>query len=210
MKLSLQHTLSDPESIIKFYQYAENQELEGIVLKEPNLAYIPGDETHWIKIKRFETLDLTILGLYNATKGSGEKYGHALVATLNQERNTYESIGKVNIIRTNPSTGRTFASEIRTMIKRGTSKHPSDKANYGLAEPDVYIEPDESLVLEVGAVEINFGPAHPYSCGKDAKNNAYSLRIGHVRTIREDKNPEQSTTTQEVRKLYEKKFSKNS
>ena len=66
--------------------------------------------------------------------------------------------------------------------------------------PDSYIQPERSVVIEVKAMNLNY-TENWQTCGlEDGK--AYSMRIGFMQQLRQDKNPNQATTTQAVGKLY--------
>ena len=66
--------------------------------------------------------------------------------------------------------------------------------------PDFFIEPKDSIVLEIKAMNILRGK-NSYSCGLEDET-AYSLRIGWVKGIRQDKKYTDATTTCQIESLY--------
>ena len=192
-----QYIVNTPEQIIAFYKKTDSNEGEGIVIKQPGLSYLPGDDTHWIKVKRFESLDLTIVGIYQNEQTESRQ---ALVATYVPTEEKYQTIGTVNLARKNPATGNTFAQDVHRKLRKNMRSVPPKNVDYGNCAPDSYLTPEKSIVLEIGAMEIQQSK-NDYACGHNGKT-AYSLRIGHVRSIREDKAPWQSTSTSKVAKLY--------
>lgn len=197
IKQAEQYFVNDPAQIIAFYKKVDSKGGEGIVIKQPRLEYLPGDDTHWIKLKRFESLDLVIVGIYQ-----NKEFGvqQALVATYVPTQERYQTIGTINLARKNPSTGNTFAQDVQRKLRKIMRNKPIAHVDYGYCEPDSYVNPEKSIVIEIGAMEIQKSK-NDYACGSDGKQS-YSLRIGHIRSIREDKMPRQATTTGKVAKLY--------
>ncbi|MBI2667083.1 hypothetical protein HYX13_05725 [Candidatus Woesearchaeota archaeon] len=185
-----------PQEISHFYnQKVREEHYEGVVLKSPVLEYLPGDKTHWVKLKKFETLDLVVLGL-SGGKGAGVPFGQALVGTYHPKKKVYQTLGFVNLLRENPVTGKLFAEEIYTLAGKTRTFHPKN-VEVGSKKPEVYLTPH--LVVEVRAMNIDQG--NYFACSEEGKN-FYSLRIAHIKCIREDKLPMQATTTEFVAKYY--------
>ncbi|MDP3640412.1 MAG: RNA ligase family protein [Nanoarchaeota archaeon] len=177
-----------PQEIIWLYaQKVQKEKCEGIVLKQPQLEYFPSDKKHWVKLKKFEPLDLVVLGLSHGK--SPHEYSQALVGSYYPERDVYQSLGFVNLIRENPATGNLFADDIGSIVgkKRRT---PPQNVEVRTKSPDIYVNP--AVILEVQAMNIDRG--NDFACSVDDKT-FYSLRIAYVRGIREDKKAEQATTT---------------
>lgn len=67
--------------------------------------------------------------------------------------------------------------------------------------PDYFISPKKTNVVEVAAMNFNKSK-NWHSCGfEDGKS--YSLRIGWLKSLREDKKPTDASTTEQVKSLYE-------
>jgi len=178
---------------------------EGRVCKNPNSIYLPGKSTiDWVKFKRFEPLDLVVVGFYNEKAyGMNLPFTSVLCATLNKETGKYETIGKI------AATRKGIAHEIYSFVKDNIIRQKpanvifSEKLSSRACKkfmPDKFINPENSVVLEVRAMNLNRSE-NWQSCGyKDGK--AYSMRIGFAHQLRDDKNPKQATTTQIIEKLY--------
>jgi ATP-dependent DNA ligase len=172
---------------------------EGLVCKDPSSLYLPGHVgTEWVKFKRSEPLDLVVVGVYQ-TEGviSG-----ALCATYNHETGMYETLGKISTVR--------IADEFVPLIAdKLVEQKPenvliSDKLKkpaYEKFVPYKFVKPEQSVVLEVRAMNIYYSD-NWQTCGeKDGKG--FSMRIGFAKDIRYDKNSIHATRTSAVRKLYE-------
>lgn len=178
---------------------------EGFVCKNPNSIYVPGSETtDWVKFKKYETLDLTVVGFYRDCSGR-LPFSNVLCAVYNPATGLYETLTKVSVVRDN------FADLIYTHVKDNFKidepKNLVLSTNfYNNPElPFYYINPDKSIVLEINAMNINF-TKNWHSCGlfnAEVDGKSFSLRIAHVKRLREDKIPKQSTTTQQIVKLFE-------
>lgn len=175
---------------------------EGRVCKKPGSVYIPGgDGIEWVKFKRYEPLDLVVVGFYTENFRMNIPFGSVLCATYNEATGMYETIGKVGVTRNG------FADQINNEVKGKLSKGIpgnvvlSEKISKDKHMPDFFINPDDSVVIEVRAMNLNFSE-NWHTCGmKNGK--AYSMRIGFMQQLRNDKSPKQSTKTSAVQKLYE-------
>jgi len=68
-------------------------------------------------------------------------------------------------------------------------------------EPNQWFEP--GLVLEVQGAELTKSPIH--TCGADDSNSSgIALRFPRFKRFREDKEPEETTTVEEIKAMYQK------
>ncbi len=187
-----------PQEIIALYKKKILKEkFEGLVLKQPNGLYIPGDKKNWIKLKKFEPLDLVILGV---SRGDNKDFTQALVGTYNDKRQVYQSFGFVNLARENPATGHLFTQDVLELSSKPFSSVPQN-VEVGAKTPELYINPE--IVLEIRVMNIDIGYGKDYACSVDGKAK-YSLRIAYVKSIREDKRADQINTTDFVAKMHKK------
>lgn len=179
---------------------------EGLVCKNPDSPYLPGsDRIDWVKFKRSETLDLVIVGFYqNGNYVRELPFTSVLVAAYNEDAAVYETMGKIGVTRD------ALALDIHDQVRECTTEARPDKVvfsekldrpSYSMHVPDFYIDPEQSVVLEVKAMNLNFN-RNWQTCGRKG-DRAFSMRIGYASQLRPDKTPRQSTTTDIVRKLYE-------
>ncbi len=154
---------------------------EGVMAKDLASAYEPGGRgKRWFKVKTPETIDCVIVA---ADRGSGRRVGwlsnyHLAV----REGDGYAAIGKTF----KGLTDREFAE----MTARLQALAVADDGYTVRVRPDV--------VVEVEYNEIQKSPTY---------RSALALRFARIARIREDKAPEQATTIEELRQLYERQFS---
>ncbi|WP_410764585.1 ATP-dependent DNA ligase LigA [Haloferax sp. DFSO60] len=171
--------LSDDADEIAAYE-ADALEMghEGIMLKNPDASYSPGDRgKNWLKRKPdVETLDLVVTG---AEWGEGRRakfLGTFLLSARNDGE--YETLGKV-------ATGITDDQLVElTELLEPEIERESGK--------EVDIRP--SVVFEVGYEEIQESPT--YSSG-------YALRFPRFISVREDKTAETADSLERVERLAE-------
>ncbi|MFC3476159.1 ATP-dependent DNA ligase LigA [Halobacterium litoreum] len=170
----------DADEIAAFEERALDAGHEGIMLKDPEAAYTPGDRgKHWLKRKPdVETLDLVVTG---AEWGEGRRasfLGTFLLAARDDETSDFETIGKV-------ATGITDEqlADLTDLLE------PHVRSEDG---QEVDLEP--SVVFEVGYEEIQESPT--YSSG-------YALRFPRFVSVREDKTPATADAIERVERLAE-------
>ncbi|MFC6988756.1 ATP-dependent DNA ligase LigA [Haloplanus sp. GCM10025708] len=149
---------------------------EGIMLKNPDSTYTPGDRgQNWLKRKPdVETLDLVVTG---AEWGEGRRANHLGTFLLSaRDGDDFATIGKV-------ATGITDEklAELTELLE------PKIESQDGTA---VSIRPE--VVFEVGYEEIQRSPT--YSSG-------YALRFPRFLAVREDKAPESADSLERVERL---------
>ncbi|ELZ81380.1 DNA ligase (ATP) [Haloferax larsenii JCM 13917] len=173
----------DPDEIADYEADALDAGHEGIMLKNPDAAYSPGDRgKNWLKRKPdVETLDLVVTG---AEWGEGRRakfLGTFLLSARVEDASgddEFETIGKV-------ATGITDEQ----LVELTDLLEPEIERESG---KEVDIRP--SVVFEVGYEEIQESPT--YSSG-------YALRFPRFVTVREDKTPETADSLTRVERLVE-------
>ncbi|WP_253738692.1 ATP-dependent DNA ligase LigA [Halohasta salina] len=170
----------DPDELAAFEAEALEAGHEGIMLKNPQSTYSPGDRgQNWLKRKPdVETVDLVVTG---GEWGEGRRasfLGTFLLSVREPETNGYRTIGKV-------ATGITDEklAELTELLE------PHITAESGQT---VDIQP--SVVFEVGYEEIQ--PSPTYSSG-------YALRFPRFVAVRPDKSPADCETVDRIERLAE-------
>jgi DNA ligase-1 len=186
----------------KFAEVTEN-DYEGLVCKRPDSEYIIGGRTSdWIKLKKFITLDLVVLGIY-AGEGKASKLPFAAVLAGTRNKDKYETIVKVGI------SNRALIGSLYERIHNGLQQQvPRDivlsenlqKKTFSRKLPTQYVNPTDSAVLEIKCLDVSRSD-NWHSCGF-ADGEAYSLRIASIERIREDKKIQDATTTQQIAEIY--------
>jgi DNA ligase-1 len=180
---------------------------EGIIAKsaaEDSVYRAGARGWQWIKYKAdyqsgmTDTVDLVVVGAY---AGSGKRtgfYGALLMAALNDEEDTLESLCKL---------GTGFSDEQLAELHDRLSplvvpRAPSNVVS-GL-EPDYHIQPD--LVLEVLGAEVTLSPVHRCAFGAIREGAGLAIRFPRMLRVRDDKGWEEATTSREVEEMYHRQL----
>ncbi|MBV9211629.1 MAG: ATP-dependent DNA ligase [Acidobacteria bacterium] len=161
----------------KFFKRAIKAGHEGVMAKDPDAIYLPGERTeNWMKIKpAFETLDVAVVG---GIWGSGRRKGllSSLVVAIRDEE-SFKTVGKV---------GTGFSEEVLRDLTRKLEPNIINARGR-----DVEIEPQ--MVIEVDFQDIQKTSA--YSAG-------YVLRIPRFKRERVDKSIREADTLERLKRLY--------
>jgi DNA ligase 1 len=153
---------------------------EGLMAKDPRSAYEPGGRgKRWFKLKAALTVDCVIVA---ADRGSGRRVGWL----SNYHLAVRDGDGWAEV-------GKTFKGltdrEFTEMTERLRALATGDDGYTVRVRPEVVVEVDYN--------EIQKSPTYP---------SGFALRFARIARIREDKAPEQATTLEELRGLYERQF----
>ncbi len=111
--------------------------------------YVAGDKHHdWLKIKKFETFDLAVLGAYM----EGDTISQLLCGTYNPLENRYETLAKVNARREG------IGEEVKSKVRFQKRKPSSVCLSPNIKEdevPNLYVNPERSVVVEVKAMKFS-------------------------------------------------------
>jgi DNA ligase-1 len=153
---------------------------EGVMAKDLGAPYEPGGRgKRWFKLKVAESLDCVIIA---ADRGSGRRVGW--LSNYHLAVRDGERLADV---------GKTFKGltdvEFAAMTERLRALAVEDDGYTVRVRPEV--------VVEVEYNEIQRSPTYP---------SGFALRFARIARIREDKAPDQATTLEELRALYERQF----
>ena len=185
-----------PEEISSLNIQKRKEGLEGIILKKTDSLYVPGRTGwRWVKMKEAEkahakladTIDCIVMG-YTAGKGRRAQFGvgQFLVGVRNKEK--IKTLTKVGTGLTDEQ----FRELKRRLSKLETKEKPKEYVVHKNLEPDYWVEP--KLVVEIAADEITKSPTH---------SSGLALRFPRLIRFRDDKSLDQTTTTSEVKKLFQ-------
>ena len=195
-------TITNKNEIEEFMENSINAGSEGLMLKILDKPYQAGSRgSHWLKLKREyqnelgDSLDLVVIGGFFGKGRRTGNYGTLLLATYDEDEDTFTSICKV---------GTGFTDEDLDQIYQILNPKVTIKKNPRIAsemEADVWFEPE--LVIEVVASEITLSPIHKAAADKIRKNSGLALRFPKFTgKIRIEKAVEDASTNEEVIALY--------
>ena len=188
---STQRIITEPEELRQWFDELTGANYEGFVCKNSQSAYLPGKQTKdWVKLKRSETLDLVVLGVYMV---NGE-ISQILCGPYNPQTHKFETLAKVNAKRN------AFNKELYPALRHHLDVQCPESIAVSQAiytkpdtKPDYFVAPENSVVVEVAAMNFNYSK-NWHSCGlKEGKS--YSLRIAWLKSIRDDKKPADASIT---------------
>jgi len=185
-----------------FMENSINAGSEGLMLKMLDKPYQAGSRgSNWLKLKREyqnelgDSLDLVVIGGFFGKGRRTGNYGTLLLATYDEDENTFTSICKV---------GTGFSDEDLDQLYQILNPKVTIKKNPRIdsdMEADVWFEPE--LVIEVVASEITLSPIHKAAKNKIRKEAGLALRFPKFTgKIRVEKAVEDASTNEEVITLY--------
>ncbi len=178
IRLGDQAVVRDAAHIEELFDAARARANEGLVIKDPQSIYTPGRRgKSWLKYKKaLATLDCVVTA---AEYGHGKRRGVLSDVTFAVLRDReLVNIGKAY-------SGLTDA-EIATLTKHFQETTISRHGPVHVVEPTV--------VLEIAFDRIQESSRH---------KSGYALRFPRIARIRDDKTPEEISTIDEVRRIYE-------
>lgn len=194
--------VKNKSEIEDFMENSINAGSEGLMLKMLDKPYQAGSRgSHWLKLKREyrnelgDSLDLVVIGGFFGKGRRTGNYGTLLLATYEEDDDTFTSICKV---------GTGFSDEDLDQLYQILNSKVTIKKNPRIIsemEADVWFEPE--LVIEVVASEITLSPIHKAAKDMIRKDTGLALRFPKFTgKIRLEKLPEDASTNEEVITLY--------
>ncbi|MEM1892782.1 MAG: ATP-dependent DNA ligase [Sulfolobales archaeon] len=208
-RLSEAITVTSASNLEKFFLKAVEDGAEGVMVKAMHAQSIYQAGARgwlWIKYKRdyksemIDTVDLVVVGAFKGRGRRGGKIGALLVAAYDPDSDTFQTVCKV---------GSGFTDEDLSKLDELISpyviehKHPRVVSE---VEPDVWTVP--ALVIEVLGAELTLSPQHTCCRGAVKKGAGISIRFPRFIRWRDDKGPEDATTTKELVEMYLKQLKK--
>ena len=189
--------------IIEFFENSINAGSEGLMLKMPNKPYQAGSRgSFWLKLKREyqnelgDSLDLVVIGGYFGKGRRTGNYGTLLLASYDEDEDTFTSICKVGTGFSDESLDQLYQILYPKVTIKKNPRIDSDM------EAEVWFEPE--LVIEVVASEITLSPIHKAARDHIRKGAGLALRFPKFTgKIRLEKTPEDASTNEEVITLYQ-------
>ena len=196
-------TVTADNEIEDFLENSINSGCEGLMLKSLEGQYRAGMRgSNWLKLKREyrnelgDSLDLVVIGAFFGRGRRTGRYGTLLVATYNDENDTFSSICKVGTGFTDEN-----LDQLYQILSNKVTLKKNQKIDSGI-ESDVWFDPE--LVIEVVASEITLSPIHKTATNIIRKGSGLALRFPKFTgKIRIEKSAEDASTDREIVALYQ-------
>ncbi|AGJ63245.1 ATP-dependent DNA ligase [Saccharolobus islandicus] len=205
VKIAHHIQVNNVEDLKSFFYRAISEGGEGVMVKAigKDAIYQAGARGWlWIKLKRdyqsemADTVDLVVVGGFYGKGKRGGKISSLLMAAYNPKTDTFESVCKV---ASGFSDEQLDELQKKLMEIKRDIKHPRVNSKM---EPDIWVEP--VYVAEIIGAEITISPLHTCCQGVVEKDAGLSIRFPRFIRWRDDKSPEDATTTDEILEMYNK------
>lgn len=201
---------NDLEQIQVFLDQSIKDSCEGLMVKMllgPESGYEPSVRSiNWLKVKKDylaglgDSLDLVVVGAYFGHGKRTSVYGAFLLACYNNTKETYETICKIGTGFSEQVLEENYKALAEHVIERPKAYYSHSTGNKDA--PDVWFEP--KLVWEVKTADMTLSPKYRAAEGLVDSNKGISLRFPRFLRIRDDKTPEQATSSRQLSEMYRK------
>ncbi|KUI65499.1 DNA ligase 1 [Cytospora mali] len=204
------------DEIQQFLDESVKASCEGLMVKMldgEESGYEPSKRSrNWLKIKKDylsgvgDSLDLVVLGAYYGKGKRTSWYGAFLLACYNATNDTYETVCNI---------GTGFSEAVLEEMHKQLSEIVIDRpkpfyshSSGGQHQPDVWFEP--RYVWEVLTADLTLSPR--YKAGQKegidpAGEKGISLRFPRFIKVRDDKKPDEATSSRQIAEMYRKQES---
>ena len=204
LQLTTAIQVSTPAALDAAFAQAITDGCEGLVCKSvaPDAIYQAGARGWlWIKLKRdyrtelSDTVNLVVVGAFAGRGRRAGTYGAVLLAAYDPAADLFRTVTKCG-------TGFSDAELAALPARLAPLARPDKPARVdGRQEPDIWFEP--GLVLEILSAELTLSPNYTAGWGQIKPDAGLALRFPRFTgRWRDDKAPEDATTTSELIDLY--------
>ena len=199
--------VTDDHGIQELIDKAVHDRCEGLMVKclDEDASYEIAKRSHnWIKLKKDylegvgDSLDLVVIGAWFGKGKRVNHYGSFLLACYSREDEDYQTICKL---------GTGFTDEDLEKLTNLLKEHVIEKPKTYFAwdgatdsKPDVWF--DASVVFEVKCADLTISPKYCAAIGQVDDEKGISLRFPRFVRLRDDKKPEEATSSEQVAEMY--------
>ncbi|OBZ83121.1 DNA ligase 1 [Choanephora cucurbitarum] len=198
---------SNIDDIQAFLDVSITSNCEGLMVKSfdsKEATYEPSKRSrNWLKVKKDylstvgDSMDLVVIGAFYGRGKRTSVYGAFLLACYDPETEEYQTICKI---------GTGFSDENLQLFYNTLKNHVIEqpKRFYCLGEnpvkPDIWFEPCQ--VWEVKCADLSVSPRYMAGVGRVDPSKGISLRFPRFIRVRDDKDPEDSTSSEQICQFY--------
>ncbi len=196
LEISPQIITTDPDELREYHDEQLKKGREGVVVKKWVGPYEPGRRGYsWVKFKEEEgktgklsdTVDAVVMGYYRG-EGKRAKFGIGAFLVGVRDKDSFVTVTKIGTGVSDEQ----WKQLLKQLNKLKVTKQPKEyKDVHKLLVPDVWIIPE--LVVEVAGDDLTKSPNH---------GAGFAVRFPRLVRIRDDKSPDQATTVQEIKAMY--------
>lgn len=225
---ALHSAFTEVEGEFTFAKYGNTNELDEIqVLLDDSVKasceglmvkMLDGVESHyepsrrsqnWLKVKKDylsgvgDSLDLVVLGAYFGRGKRTSVYGAFLLACYNPGSQMYESVCNIGTGFSEQVLEELYAQLSEIVIERPKPFYSHSAGNKD--QPDVWFE--AKYVWEVKTADLTLSPKYKAAASQMEGGKGVSLRFPRFLQVREDKKPDEATTSRSVAEMFRKQES---
>ena len=204
LRLTTATEVGTPEALDAAFEQAVTDGCEGLVCKsvKPDSIYQAGARGWlWIKLKRdyrtelSDTVDLVVVGAFAGRGRRAGVYGALLLAAYDPAADVFRTVTKCGTGFSDAD----LAALPGRLAPLAAEQRPARVD--ARAEPDLWFEP--GLVLEILSAELTLSPNYTAAWGQIKPDAGLAMRFPRFTgRWRDDKAPEDATSTQELVDLY--------
>lgn len=200
---------ADIEEIQTLLDDSVKASCEGLMVKMLDTSesgYEPSKRSrNWLKVKKDylsgigDSLDLVVLGAYYGKGKRTSWYGAFLLAAYNPDTQVFETVCNI---------GTGFSEQLLEELHKELSEivvdRPASDVSHSSVkndQPDVWFKP--KYVWEVKTADLTLSPRYRAAIEEMGGGKGISLRFPRFIKKRDDKKPEQATSSEQIKEMYQ-------